>query len=206
MSYYRRGRMTPRVDTAVARRLTPAQALRRARLVDAAYELACEGGYGAVTIDAVCKRAEVARATVYHHFGSKDHLIAEAILRWGNELQQAMRAAPPAKGDLLERVISTLQRVIDSVELQPNLFQAAMLAVVAPDLGVDETQRELSSLVSRYLETIIDAEGELDTELLGMVLGHVLFSSLVQMATGRRTSEEVMNALAITAELALGRR
>jgi len=206
MSYHRRGQATPRVDTAVARRLTPAQALRRARLVDAAYELACEGGYGAVTIDAVCKRAEVARATVYHHFGSKDHLIAEAILRWGNELQQAMRAAPPAKGDLLERVIGTLQRVIDSVELQPNLFQAAMLAVVAPDLGVNETQRELSSLVSRYLETIIDAEGELDTELLGMVLGHVLFSSLVQMATGRRTSEEVMNALAITAELALGRR
>ncbi len=206
MSYYRRGKTAPRVDPAVGRQFTPAQAQRRARLVDAAYELACEGGYGAVTIDAVCKRAEVARATVYHHFGSKDHLIAEAILRWGNELQQAMRAAPPAKGDLLERVIGTLQRVIDSVELQPNLFQAAMLAVVAPGLGVNETQRELSSLVSRYLETIIDAEGELDTELLGMVLGHVLFSSLVQMATGRRTSEEVMNALAITAELALGRR
>ncbi len=206
MFYYRHGKLTPRVDTAVGRRLTPAQALRCDRLVDAAYELACEGGYSAVTIDAVCKRAEVARATVYHHFGSKDHLIAAAILRWGSELQQAMRAAPPAKGELLERVISTLQRVIDSVELQPNLFQAAMLAVVAPDLGVNETQRELSSLVSRYLETIIDSEGELDTDLLGMVLGHVLFSSLVQMAAGRRTSEDVMNDLTITAELALGRR
>jgi hypothetical protein len=117
-----------------------------------------------------------------------------------------MRAAPPAKGELLERVISTLQRVIDSVELQPNLFQAAMLAVATPDVGVNETQHELSSLVSRYLETVIDAEGELDTQLLGMVLGHVLFSSLVQMAAGRRTSVEVMNDLAITAELALGRR
>ena len=82
---------------AVGRRLTPAQESRRARLVDAAYELACEGGYGAVTIDAVCKRAEVARATIYHHFGSKDHLIAEAILRWGSEIQRALHASPPER-------------------------------------------------------------------------------------------------------------
>ena len=192
--------------TAVGRRLTPAQASRRARLVDAAYALACEGGHAAVTIDAVCKRAEVARATVYHHFGSKDHLIAEAILRWGSELQQAMRASPPAKGELLERVIGTLQHVVDAVEEQPNLFQAATQALVSPDLGVNESQHQLSSLVAGYLETIIDPEGELDTQLLGMVLGHVLFSSLIHMAAGRRSPEEVMNDLTITAELALARR
>ncbi|MCP4908860.1 MAG: TetR/AcrR family transcriptional regulator [bacterium] len=196
----------PRVLTSIGRRLTPAQESRRARLVDAAYQLACEGGYAAVTIAAVCERVGVARATLYHHFGSKDHLIAEAILRWGAELERAMRESPPVKGGLLERVLATLQRVIDSAELQPNLFQAAMMTVVAADVGVDETQRELSSLVTRYLETILDSEGELDTNLLGMVLGHVLFSSLVQMAAGRRTSEEVMNDLALTTELALGRR
>ena len=190
----------------VGRRLTPAQASRRARLVDAAYELASEGGYSAVTIDAVCKRAEVARGTVYHHFGSKDHLIAAAILRWGGELQETLRSSPPAKGDLLARVVATLQHVLDAVVAQPSLFQAATLALVSPDVGVNETQRQLSSLVAGYLETILDPEGELDTELLGMVLGHVLFSSLVQMAGGRTTPEAAMNDLAITAELALGRR
>ena len=192
--------------TAIGRRLTPSQASRRARLVDAAYELACDGGYAAVTIDAVCEKAGVARATIYHHFGSKDHLIAEAILRWGRELQEAMRASPPSKGDLLDRVIATLRRVLDAVEAQPNLFRAAMQAVATPDVGVDETQRQLSSIVTGYLETVIDPEGELDTEVLGMVLGHVLFSSLIQMAAGRRTPEAVMQDLAITAELAPRRR
>ena len=191
---------------AIGRRLTPAQVSRRARLVDAAYELARDGGYAAVTIDAVRERADVARATVYHHFGSKDHLIAAAILRWGGEIQASMRAAPPSKGDLLERVIATLRSVVDAAEAEPELLQAAMRAVATPDIGVDETQRQLSSIVSGYLETVIDPEGELDTNLLGMVLGHVLFSSLIQMAAGRRTPEEVMQDLAITAELALGRR
>ena len=192
--------------TAVGRRLTPAQASRRARLVDAAYALAREGGYGAVTIDGVCDRAGVARATVYHHFGSKNHLIAAAILRWGEEIQAAMRAAAPAKGDLLERVIATLRSVVDAAEAEPQLLAAAMQAVATPDVGVDETQRQLSSIVSGYLETVVDPEGALDTHVLGMVLGHVLFSSLIQMAAGRRTPEEVMQDLAMTAELALGRR
>ncbi len=190
----------------VGRRLTPAQASRRARLVDAAYELARTGGYAAVTIDAVREQAGVARATVYHHFGSKDHLIAAAILRWGQEIQEAMRSAPPAKGELLDRVITTLRAVVDAAEAEPELLRAAMQAVATPDVGVDVTQRQLSSIVSGYLETVIDPEGELDTDLLGMVLGHVLFSSLIQMAAGRRTPEDVMQDLAITAELALGRR
>ncbi len=52
---------------------------------------------------------------------------------------------------------------------------------------------------------VVDDEPRMG-KVLGMVLGHVLFSSLVQMAAGRRTSEEVMNDLALTTELALGRR
>ena len=192
--------------TTVARRLTPAQASRRARLVDAAYELARIGGYTAVTIDAVREQAGVARAPVYHHFGSKDHLIAAAILRWGQEIQESMRTAPPAKGELIDRVIATLRAVVDAAVAEPELLRAAMQAVATPDVGVDVTQRQLSSIVSGYLETVLDPEGELDTDLLGMVLGHVLFSSLIQMAAGRRTPEDVMQDLAITAELALGRR
>lgn len=195
----------PGAATAVGRRLTPAQLARRARLVDAAYSLAREGGHPAVTIDAVCKRAEVARATVYHHFGSKDHLIAEAILRWGSELQAEMRAAPPAEGPLLDRVMATLEHTLDAVEREPNLFQAAMQALVTADVGVNASERELSSLVTSYLDTIIDPDGELDTALLGMVLGHVLFSSLIRIAAGRRTREQAMEDLRATAELALGR-
>lgn len=199
---------SPRSESvsALGRRLTPAQVSRRDRLVDVAYALAREGGYAAVTIDAVRERADVARATIYHHFGSKDHLIAAAIVRWGGEIQSRMRAAPPEKGDLLERVIETLRAVVETAEAEPELLQAAMQAVVSRDLGVDEMQRQLSGVVSGYLETVVDPEGELDTDLLGMVLGHVLFSSLIQMAAGRRRSAEVMQDLATTAELILRRR
>ena len=193
--------VSPGALPALGRPLSPAQSARRARLVDAAYELAREGSYAAVTIDAVCRRAGVARATLYHHFSSKDHLIAEAILRWGGEVQRAMRSAPPAAGDLLERVMATIDRVLDAVDREPNLFAAAMMALVTPDVGVNASERQLSTLVAGHLDTVVDPDDELDTGLLGMLLGRVLFSSLIRMAAGRRKREEVR----VTAELSRGR-
>lgn len=190
----------------VGRRLSPARARRRARLVRAARQLASKGGYSAVTIDAVCRRAGVARATIYHHFGSKDHLIAEAILEWGGEQQKALRRRPPAEGDPLERVIETVSRVLDGVMREPNLFQAAVMAFVSPDLGVREMQRQLSDLVAGYLEAAFEPGEDRDTERLGMVLSHVFFSSLINMAAGRSTRDQVMSDLEDTARLILGGR
>ncbi len=159
-----------------------------------------------MTIDAVCKRAGVARATVYHHFGSKDHLIAEAILQWGSEQQEALRSAPPAPADPLDRVIETLRRVLDDVEQDPNLFQAAVMAFVSPDLGVGEMQRHLSALVASYLEVALEQGDECNIEPMSMVLSHVFFSSIVNMTAGRTTSEQVISDLEVTARMIMGRR
>ena len=61
---------------------TKDQQARRNRLVEAARELAHEGGYAAVTMHAVADRAEVGRATVYRYFASKDDLLTEVAADW----------------------------------------------------------------------------------------------------------------------------
>jgi AcrR family transcriptional regulator len=50
----------------------------RRRILDAARELLREAAYPGFTVDAVARRADVARATVYYQFGSKTGLL-EAI-------------------------------------------------------------------------------------------------------------------------------
>jgi TetR/AcrR family transcriptional repressor of mexJK operon len=56
----------------------PASAKARA-ILDAAAELFITQGYGAVSMDAVAKRASVSKATLYAHFGAKDRLFAAII-------------------------------------------------------------------------------------------------------------------------------
>ncbi|TML66926.1 MAG: helix-turn-helix transcriptional regulator, partial [Actinobacteria bacterium] len=67
--------MVPNSET-----LTPNQAARRDRVLDAALVLAAEGGYDAVQMRDVATRAQVALGTIYRYFASKDHLLAECQL------------------------------------------------------------------------------------------------------------------------------
>src|ERR1700712_5322401 len=53
----------------------------RERLLDAAEALFYERGIAATGVDAVLRRAEVAPATLYAHFGGKDHLVAAYLQR-----------------------------------------------------------------------------------------------------------------------------
>jgi AcrR family transcriptional regulator len=80
----------------------------RRRIVDAARALLCEGGPQR-SVEDVARRADVARATVYQHFGSKLGLV-EAVLADLEEradlahLVQVITGTPPA--DLLRATIA----------------------------------------------------------------------------------------------------
>lgn len=59
----------------------PEAGSKPAQILEAAGALFLENGYGAVSMDAVSKRANVSKATLYAHFGSKDELFRAMISR-----------------------------------------------------------------------------------------------------------------------------
>ena len=67
------------LETTATPPLTPVQRERRRRIIDAAMELAAEGGYDAVQMREVAARAEVALGTLYRYFASKERLL---VARW----------------------------------------------------------------------------------------------------------------------------
>ena len=60
-------------------RTDPRPARSRARLLEAATTLLRSGGPSAVTVDAVTRASNVARATLYRHFPSGNDLLAAAF-------------------------------------------------------------------------------------------------------------------------------
>src|SRR5437588_6901332 len=74
----------------------------RDRILEAAYKLFARHGIQAVGVDEIIRRAEVAKATFYHHFASKDDLVLEFLnlreQRWTLawiEAEAGRRAATP---------------------------------------------------------------------------------------------------------------
>ena len=88
----------------------PRPARSRARLMEAATALLRSGGPSAVTIDAVTRHANVARATLYRHFPSSNDLVAAAFM---SLIPPA--PMPPADGTLRERLIAVVGGWADAI-------------------------------------------------------------------------------------------
>ncbi|WAP52452.1 TetR/AcrR family transcriptional regulator [Arthrobacter sp. ATA002] len=77
----------------------------RERLLDAADDLAFTQGVAATPVDEILRRANVAPATLYAHFGNKEGLIVSALqrrlARWDEVWQREIEAAPTPEGKLL---------------------------------------------------------------------------------------------------------
>ena len=164
---------------------TAEQESRRRRLIDAAFELGAEGGYEAVHMRDVAATANVALATLYRNFASKDELLAAAMTEWTGRLRDRV-AQRPARGETpTEQMIDVLDRGCAAMARQPKLSMALLRALASADAGVRESGGEVRSSIAAVGEPILShIDPEARTDILA-VLGHVWYSSLVTWAHGR---------------------
>lgn len=165
--------------------LSSEQQERRRRLIDAAFELGAAGGYDAVQMRDVSITANVALATIYRYFGSKDDLLAAAMTEWTARLRGRVAQSPPRGGSLVEQMIDVLGRACRAMERQPKLSEALVRALSSADAGVRESgadvQRQIASMGD---EILADLDPELRNDILAAI-GHVWYSTLVSWANGR---------------------
>src|SRR5258706_13817994 len=89
------------------------QGTTRERLLEAAIEMFAERGYAATGVDALCRRAGVAKTGLYWEFQSKAGLLNAVIDQVVSEWVDQIRVAAQAGGTPLERLdvaLSALRR------------------------------------------------------------------------------------------------
>ncbi|MFE5712392.1 TetR/AcrR family transcriptional regulator [Streptomyces sp. NPDC056501] len=126
----------------------------RERLLEAAKELTYRHGVG-VGVDALLKNANVARRSLYEHFGGKDGLIAEVLRRSTAEdeagYEQTMRAAGDDPRERLLAVFDKLATIIAEPDFRGCRYLAADLALADPDHPGHAITRHYRERVSRLL-------------------------------------------------------
>jgi len=98
-------------------------------LLEAAATLLRAGGPSAVTVDAVTRTANVARATLYRHFPSGNDLLAAAF----NSLIPPS-PTPSAEGSLRDRLVALMLEQAESVARAPALLTAMSWLSLGRDL------------------------------------------------------------------------
>ena len=110
-----RARTKPPIDPRIER--------SRQVILQAVLDELSEGGYGALAIEAVARRAGVGKATIYRHWADKIALIADAF-----KLLQAQRDPDMATGSPREKLERVLRHVADVVADSP--FSACLPALI----------------------------------------------------------------------------
>src|SRR3954462_1661743 len=106
-------------DSAAVRAIPASQLARRERILDAAMELAAEGGYDAVQMREVAERSEVALGTLYRYFPSKVHLLVSAMASEVDQLPQGLQKRQGPGRTRAERVSFVLERSTRSLQRDP---------------------------------------------------------------------------------------
>lgn len=95
------------------------------RLLDAALDVAAQHGLARLSVGDVAKRAGLSRQTLYKHFGSREELIAQAVVReTGRMVEAVIAAAEPIEDPVasLEVAIVTALRLVRGHPLLDRLL------------------------------------------------------------------------------------
>ncbi len=149
----------------------------RRRIIDAARSLLAEAGsYRAFTVDAVAKKADVAKATVYYQFESKTGLleaVCDALAETGRMSELATAFTNPDPADALRSFVETFGRFWDADRSAMRRLRA--LASLDPEVRAvvatrdDRRRMGLGVLAGRLAEDRA-ATGRNDPENLVRVL------------------------------------
>jgi len=136
-------------------RTDPRPARSRARLLDAATALLRSGGPSAVTVDAVTRASNVARATLYRHFPSGNDLLAAAF-----HALIPPAPIPPEQGTVRDRLIAALQGFADLIAEAPISLAAMSWLALGGDLEQTWWSRDKRSAESNEVRTLRERVAE----------------------------------------------
>ena len=196
-------------EAAAVRGIPASQQARRERILDAAMELAAEGGYDAVQMREVAERADVALGTLYRYFPSKVHLLVAAMGRTFQSLQESVRV-DEVGGTPEERVYRVVAAVTRYLARHRRLSGAMIRALMSADAGAAREVEEVGDLLVDIIAAAThdpdapasSAGTERDT-LVAHIIGKVWLTDVVTLLSGRMTVSQVLEDLQRTISLVM---
>lgn len=160
--------------------------VRRQQVLDVALRLITERGYGAVTMEAVARGADLAKPVVYNAFPGRAALLSALLER---EERRAFRtlaeAIRPADGEPATALLTWLRGVAEAIAADPDAWRLMLLpADETPDVVRRRVEQgravalEQTRLFTRSLLAQRPELGALDEELTA----HALLAACEQAA------------------------
>lgn len=148
---------------------------RKAEIVRTATEILAASGYQGMSLEEVAERTDIAKATLYHYFSSKDDLVTAALELLTEQVLRLLAARQAAAGDApateLLRALAD-EQVLILTETAPEvaaLFAAPREWPAALGEQVKEMRRRHDAVFRRVVERGV-ASGEFSCPDVGIAM------------------------------------
>ena len=180
---------------------TPRRPSPRRRILNAALELAVEGGYDAMQVRTLAQRAKVSSRTIYMHFDSLDSLLVVAIAELSQPLYRQYTESPPRTGTAIERISQLFSELTQTMTANRGLTMALLRSLLSGKPDIVPFIRGYREVLEEVLaKTIADDEPTPEDRLTSEILQCVWFSALIGWATGTEEDSHVIEIMQSTAE------
>lgn len=159
--------------------------------------------YDAVQMRDVVVAADVAIATVYRHFRSKDHLLAAALLAWSERFPDDVRRTSTSSASSLDEVRATYRLAVRSFERYPSVYTHLDALRTTDD---DDARALYQRFIARQRAAFDVSLRRLRPERrsgIVAVMDAVLDTNLREWSVGRQSIDEVRAAVDSAADLLL---
>jgi AcrR family transcriptional regulator len=167
----------------------------RDRILNAAFTVLCERGYGATNTREIAARAQVSKRELYTEFGNKQGIFAALIASRASRMWQPVDGASVASAAAFEETLGRLGRAQLDQLTDPTtvaVFRLAIAAVEeAPEVArtLDRKAREPNRVAIVELMTKARAAGRIDGDpelmaqhFFSLVIGNILVTHLLGLA------------------------
>lgn len=183
----------------IHRRLDARQLDVRARILKAARQLIHEQGHEAVGMESIATTAGVSRATMYRYFASKEHVVCEAALDWGNQVAVSIPQAIAAAAEPVDAIDVAIEQVVKEAASDLPMVRATMASVLAQGPVADEFRMAVRDMFQALLGGAIDTLPE-SLDLSMKLLGRVFFADLALLSVDDMSVEECVAELKTAAQ------
>ena len=150
--------------------------VREDAILDVAHELMVAEGYADMSMDDVAARVGISKATLYQHFGSKEELAINVIVRAMRRGEAYITSLDPAL-PAIQRLELVMRNMIAK---RTNVGSGRMMlppATIMQHPSFQAQSNRLTALVSELVDAA-KAEGDIASELVTPVIVRLLLSSM----------------------------
>jgi AcrR family transcriptional regulator len=152
------------------------------RIVGVVQELLESGGYDAVQLREVARRAHVSLATIYRLFPTRDDLVVTAIEQWMSTHSYAELAPPTPDESVYDGLMRGLRYVFEPWERNPRMLEAYHRARTGP--GGRRLDRQGMRAIQPNANALLADADPAYVEDLTLILKNIAYAVIGRFAAG----------------------